>query len=64
MLEKMTEKTASMPSQNAPVVTAHGYNRRQEIRPAGKNHIVNHQKPMNGPGGEISGDGAQAGDRR
>src|SRR5512140_123077 len=47
MPEKMTEKTASMPSQNAPVATAHGTSLRQETRPASKNHIVNHQKPMN-----------------
>ena len=47
MPEKVTEKTASMPSQNAPVATAHGNSLRQETRPPSRNHIVNHQKPMN-----------------
>src|SRR6516165_6288265 len=47
MPEKMTEKTAYMPSQNAPVATAHGKSLRQETRPASRNDIVNHQKPMN-----------------
>jgi hypothetical protein len=43
----MTEKTAYMPSQNALVATAYGTSLRQETRPSSKNHIVNHQKPMN-----------------
>ena len=47
MPEKTTEKTASMPTQNTAVATAAGNTSRQEIRPASKNQIVNHQKPVN-----------------
>ena len=45
--EKTTEKTASMPSQNTAVATADGNKTRHAILPASKNHIVNHQKPVN-----------------
>jgi len=47
MPEEMTAKTASMPSQNTPVATAHGSSLRHGILPASSSHIVNHQNKVN-----------------
>ena len=46
MPEKMTENTASMPSQHTAVATAAGNRGFQETLPASRNRIVNHQKPV------------------
>lgn len=47
MPERVTEKTASMAAQHAPVATAHGKSLRLETLPPSSNHIVSHQKPVN-----------------
>ena len=46
MPEKMTENTASMPTQHTAVATAARNRVLQETLPASRNHIVNHQKPV------------------
>ena len=43
VLEKMYEKTTSMPIQQIPVAMAEGSRADHEILPANRNHIVNHQ---------------------
>src|ERR1017187_949348 len=47
--EKMTEKTASMPTQHTAVATAAGNRARQELLPASRNHTVTPQKPVTTP---------------
>src|ERR1039458_7689459 len=44
LLEKMNEKTTSIPIQQTAVAIAEGNRSRQVILPPNNNHIVNHQK--------------------